>query len=1217
MRGKNKYIVPLLLAGLTTASGIVTTVNQQQQTIVHAETTSEVTDIASLEMRMKKGFKADGYSVETPITMPTVEVEGGSPSSYVYTIKKGSKVIKEITIDTTAAGFTTLENALNNNDNKFTPSITGAYDVTIEAKQDGKVVSKIDNLKIKVNKAEASIVLPVNSKYVIPAQLPVGHDSFKIPQPTVVTTNDEGEDEEVTDGTLSVYLVNSKGEGGDTALTLSTDDDGVKYYAISSEQLENAGTYQIRYVYTKDDTTITSLNTNFQVVKDLDPSDIDLRMKLSSSIPSTGNVNTDIEIPKVTVLENKNATDGINAHITVTYRYRKGEKNSDGNWVYSNNWTEGGEITDYEKYTFRPTEVGLYELYYTADLDELYGDDVESIEYRATTKIEVTDKKAPTVRPTDEYVVETDGTVKTSGTTGSSVVITSENSEEVLADTSYNVPSVVYLTGGEVEITLPAIYGDDNYSSYNKIHFTREIAGNGVSGFSTQSYKSFGDVNSEYYREANKSFKVKLTKAGNYEIRYKADDIFNGEEKQGNTAKAVYTLVVKDSKEDIKDSNFAIKMNVNRSTIADNDTLSFVKPTASDTYDSSLEVVTYYDLWTSKPSDVTSSNGTGDGDRTGTDGLITDSKTILTDLTNGKYSIKCSSLNASATYIRIVTVATRDYSYNEGDNVIYTEKWVAIKNGNDEVNAVFGLVDTTSTTTTSYANVNAENWNKELLKLNSSIALKSIAGVDANVSSIDDNGYAKGTCEGHVGSDGILEINTNKLAAFNQGKENIVLPAVTFKDADEDLSITVVIKDNNGDAVNKVNYGSIRRNGELYTVSGVSFKLSTAGMYTVTYRAEDIGGNVTIKTFGIRVNDTTEPVIKIENTDSFGTTIELGDTFEVPTGVLYKNNEYLTGEYDHVEWDVDCDNRTTNSFTPEKEGTYKVVYYGVDSMGNSTELESESFWVKVEDTTAPEIDGADAYHNTEVQAWKKDEKTGATEEEKTYLDQMTIDIPQLTTATDPNTNDTLDVEITVTGPDGTVTLEKDDDGNYYFIAKKQGKYTVSYIADDTRGNTAEKTIEYSLGDCEKPTLKWKDGYSVPTTIDLNGNFELSISNMILDDNETESENLKLTAKLIKPDGSTEATYNGEAGETYNWDLTETGTYSLQITVTDEANNSQTYKYSIEVPSEDADSSTISPVVGTILIVVSVVILAGVVIYFVVSSRKKVPAKAKASRSKKK
>ena len=105
-------------------------------------------------------------------------------------------------------------------------------------------------------------------------------------------------------------------------------------------------------------------------------------------------------------------------------------------------------------------------------------------------------------------------------------------------------------------------------------------------------------------------------------------------------------------------------------------------------------------------------------------------------------------------------------------------------------------------------------------------------------------------------------------------------------------------------------------------------------------------------------------------------------------------------------------------------------------------------------------------------------------------------------------------------------------------------------------------------------------------------------------------------KLVKPDGTTELTNLGTDGQNYKWKLTETGSYTLSVAVKDEAGMTNTYKYTIEVPSEEAEDKTVSPVVGTVLVVVSVVILAGVVIYFVISSRKKATAKVTRTRKKK-
>lgn len=104
---------------------------------------------------------------------------------------------------------------------------------------------------------------------------------------------------------------------------------------------------------------------------------------------------------------------------------------------------------------------------------------------------------------------------------------------------------------------------------------------------------------------------------------------------------------------------------------------------------------------------------------------------------------------------------------------------------------------------------------------------------------------------------------------------------------------------------------------------------------------------------------------------------------------------------------------------------------------------------------------------------------------------------------------------------------------------------------------------------------------------------------------------KLSVSLVDPNGST-VTDEGTTSHP-SWNITSTGTYTLEFVVKDEAGNSETYSYKVEVPTEDVDDEKISPVVGTILVVVAVVVLAGVVVYFVVSSKKKTPASSKKTR----
>lgn len=1200
MKGKKKYIVPLLLAGMTTATGIVTTINQQQQTIVNADATvtSEITDIASLGMQMTGAFKTDSYKVNDEIEMPKVTVNG-SADKIVYTIKRGSKVYW-----TKDFNYSELSTALANN--KFKPEKTGAYDVTIEAVEStGKVVAKIEDLKIKVSKTDASIVLPTNSKYVIPAQLPAYVENetynvtFKIPKPSVVLVN---EDDEESDATLNdtnklvITLVDSK--GNDTVLEEAKDGaTGLGYYEVSKDLLKNAGTYQIRYEYKESDVTITSLTTNFQVVKKLNLDNIDLRMKLSTSdIPTTGDVNTDVKVPKVTALENKDSTDGINAHVVIEYK----EEND-------NSWTE---IEDYENYTFHPTKEGNYQLRYRVDLVELYGSDFAS-EYwysEGGYSIVISDNQAPTqVRATVSYDVDTNGNISVSGTT-----LTSENLDELLPETGYDVTTVAYMDAqGVATVHLPAIYAEDNKSDYSKIKFTREIAPQSDTSAVTKYYYSYdkdqhynADTDKNYYYEANESFDVKIKTAGNYTIRYKATD------ENGKSSKVTFNLVVKENQEDFEDSELKVTMNIAKTSVTSNEKLTFKKPTASDTYveDKCINVETYYELWNSK--------GDGDcptnGDRTG---AINDLKTVLTskDLKDGYYSIKLTNALdgiTGANYLRVVTVASR-VNY-DGVSTDAKEKWIKINSTNDVTPAEFKLLNTTNQSNPTAQDADATNWNSELLRLNSDIVATELGNTTiTNITTIGKDGYAKT-------SSGYITINDNKISAFNQGNNVITLPAVRFTDADENLKISVTVRDNDGNQVTKTKSEHFEQKESdstwVYTISGVQFRLSKSGMYTVTYRAEDVAGNVTIQTFGIRVNSTEKPTIIIDNQDKFGQTIELGDWFDVPMGTLLQDDQEL-GE---ASWQVEGGSgvREGNKFKPTEVGTYYFTYSGENGFNITGSLEDNTiYYINVEDTTAPVIDDADDYYD-QTKSWTDNMQD---EHNVTIEGQMKVYIPTLDTFTDPYTLDTGNVDVSISGPSGTVTKMEETDGDdvlYYFVAKKQGKYTVTYVAKDKNNNSTEKKIVYALGDCDAPEVSWGDNYSVPTSFKLGDTFELDVTNLEYSDEVSEKDDLEVSIKLIKPNSSSSATNEGDGADTFVWTLDETGTYKLQISVTDEAGNvCKMEDVYIEVESDDADEKTISPVVGTILIVVSVVILAGVVIYFVVSSKKKTPAKASKSRKK--
>ena len=684
---------------------------------------------------------------------------------------------------------------------------------------------------------------------------------------------------------------------------------------------------------------------------------------------------------------------------------------------------------------------------------------------------------------------------------------------------------------------------------------------------------------------------ITLSQVGTYEVRYKALD------KAGNPAGyAEYDIVVYDVDEDMTAGKAKVELNVPYSTISDRDEyLNFSVPTATDTYDKNIEVKTFYKV-----------NGTGDPIE------------ITEKNKDGKYSIDVNKLIADNAGITSITIYAEAYldgtlidtreAFETGTATLTADNSILVKSAEKVVSIVNSRNDQTAPEITVVDKDGAaSSWNTELYGVNSDIAVQKKANAsDTKVYAINDYGFM--TVDGTV-----YKVENVDQAAFNQGTQVIDLPSVMFKDAkDDNLAITVTIKDSFGNTVSKVSAETITKeyksNHYEYTVSGLSFKLSNFGIYTVTYHAKDVGGNITVQTFGIRVNDKTAPTIVIEDEDRFEDEIEVGKKFEVPTAKLIKNGEDFEAKY--ITWDIYNVSKGAKytivgetGFVPLSEGTFSIVYYAEDIAGNKATLENSLFTVTAKDTIGPEIELTNTFIS--ALAWEPDE-------DETY---QTITIPAAFAndgkfdGIDYGYGKPVTVVYSVTGPNSTnptVTKVDGDMSVRQFKATTQGTYTIKYTATDDAGNTTTETRTLALGDCEKPTLEWADEKTdLPTTATVNQEFTLNLSKITLSDNATEDEYLKenLAITLKDPSGNV-VTNKGKDGVNAIWDIASTGKYTLQFVVKDEVGNASTYSYQIDVPAEEAEEEKISPVVGTVLVVVAVVVLAGVVVYFVVSSKKK-------------
>ena len=115
--------------------------------------------------------------------------------------------------------------------------------------------------------------------------------------------------------------------------------------------------------------------------------------------------------------------------------------------------------------------------------------------------------------------------------------------------------------------------------------------------------------------------------------------------------------------------------------------------------------------------------------------------------------------------------------------------------------------------------------------------------------------------------------------------------------------------------------------------------------------------------------------------------------------------------------------------------------------------------------------------------------------------------------------------------------------------------------------------------------------------------------------DNEDNLLTVTAVLRNANGTKQENLFGSDSNRYKWNMSETGNYTLTITLKDKAGKTTTKDFTIESKAEESKETKVKEVVGVILIAASLAILAGVIIYFVVTGRKMRPGSTKAKKSK--
>lgn len=450
--------------------------------------------------------------------------------------------------------------------------------------------------------------------------------------------------------------------------------------------------------------------------------------------------------------------------------------------------------------------------------------------------------------------------------------------------------------------------------------------------------------------------------------------------------------------------------------------------------------------------------------------------------------------------------------------------------------------------------------------------------------------------------------------AINDQFSEITLPTMTFTDDKVDyLSVVIKVYDKDGKSVAVSGKKLEKVTGGL-KVSGAKFKASKSGNYRVSYVVTDIAGNTFLYTFKTNeVRATVAPTIVKPIFDESVQTLELGESLTLPIPSIKNGDGEEVNDPDYTVEVVSAEGEyepiILGKFRPLTTGKFVIQYTVRDG---SLETKSALYTIDVVNTLAPTI-------ANEFKEFEKLEKNAS------------MSIPRVNVSTN-GVNDVdwskSKIEVLYNGSvyktlelDKTYESVEAENEAYNYTFRRDGTYTIKYTVVDTVGNTATKSFAVKVGDTEKPTLELdssidfsdrKTGSTLvidPAKITVKDNVDTGIN--IFDD-------LKIVVKNTTTGEEISNKFtNSTRVEGYEYNLSEVGTYQVTFTLTDDAGNVTTLVKEFAVTGEGAGKEFPTEVVGIILLVLAILILGGVVAYFIITRKKvKSPEQIKKMQEKK-
>ena len=1077
----------------------------------------------------------------------------------------------------------------------------GTYTVQYKVVDGNKTFySEVKTVKVKSVAYSWNFESKGATKNIIPATTKADY-KLTLPLPTIDNTLD---DTTITyskdDMGSNIVVTNSGRDVTADVLTKGTGTDNNLYFTPTLEDGETSDTYIIKYIAKDTLNTIPDKTFTVKVTKDYET---------EAELEVTHNVITNVQQGAKYTFPTANVTDKT---------HNKSSVEVSTEIIIKRLGEEDVVLKNQYDYVFPVT--GNKEDTYTIEykVTDAFG----NIATSKSTSFTVYDKKPHTVAFADNYTVNKDAQ------TGEITFTDTASGKDVITNAEYLIPNEV----GRGGFYVPAIYFEDYVNSYEDIIeanegktdedklIVRKLVATDGSGLEFDI-----DSNDNGSYEANKTAGLSYNNVVKFTFTQKTgkkdgeDHLYEISEYGGMTFKLVYsvkdtvnsssreatTYTIKVAKADALTNNVDHGLTMKFPTINDEidprAELAFTTPTAKEettdtnlVIDERVEVRTYY--YYGSKSD------------------------IQTQLTNYINSIKTNDYIEKYGYNFDGEEGFLDYVADNSS--IGLSRIFKVKDGKTILPALKDIDYVNQSQVTIFA-VAINDQGQFIIKAQE-VAIKN--------TSTDDTAPVAGTFGSIYTLNGVAENSK-----FSQNIE-IDIPGLTFTDADTSLQVGVRCYVDTPEQTVGV---SIQDFVEGCGISSAKLTTTYAGTYYIIYTATDDAGNQTSYMSTFQVASTEKGYIDVEN----GTSISKNVGDEVVLNIKLAGN----GVYDDVKFKVSWgDNKPSglgsvaNSYRFDKAGTYVATI--------TTEYTMNDGAIDVKDTPSVTVTITVTEPTMEWGADINELLTDRTvnEDEEVLLEVISAtengtDIPATPSVVFVDNND----------KETAVELTFDHERNCWrFVATEDGIYKVTYTAT-TEYNSMSKSFNITCGDYYDPTINIAsnklqdskviyDGQDITFTAefkqetsnneedDMTGKYILTVIGKNADGKELFNYDINVNLKDTNAEEQTNnftpsswtlsltgdnASSKTTSGNKSTWTISGVGSYELSLNVKDSNGNSATKTISFSVASKTEPKTVKDEVVGIVLIVVSVVLLGGVILFFALAGKRN-KAKRNAVRTKK-